>query len=107
MSEPSSPTVTTVNAWPSARRVTMVTVLSALASLVVNAALVWLATAFDPPLQHYSHFRLSDYGTLTIVGVAGAGVAWYLAARILTTPRPTFFRGAAAVTAGLGGPAVL
>ena len=97
MSESSSPTVTTVNGWPSARRVTLVTVLSALASLVVNAALVWLATAFDPPLQHYSHFRLSDYGTLTIVGVAGAGVAWYLAARILTTPRRTFFRVAVVV----------
>src|ERR1035438_5709952 len=97
MSESSSPTVTTVNGWPSARRVTLVTMLSALASLVVNAALVWLATAFDPPLQHYSHFRLSDYGTLTIVGVAGAGVAWYLAARILTTPRRTFFRVAVVV----------
>jgi hypothetical protein len=77
---------------PSGRRVAVVTVLAAIASLVVNAALVWLATAFDSPLQRFSHFRLADYGTLTVVGVAGAGVAWYLATRNLATPRHTFFR---------------
>lgn len=92
MSESSPRTVTAENAWPSGRRVAMVTVLAALVSLIVNAALVWLATAFDSPLSHYSHFRLSDYGTLTVIGVAAAGVAWHLASRNLATPRRTFFR---------------
>lgn len=91
MSESPSPTVTGV-AGPSGRRVTLVTVLAAMVSLVVNAALVWLAKAFDPAIQHFSHFRLSDYGTLTAIGVAGAGVAWYLSSHNLAAPRRTFFR---------------
>lgn len=97
MSESSSPIVTTGLGWPSGRRIALVTVLSALVSLVVNAALVWLATAFDPSLQHFSHFRLADYGALTVIGVAGAGVAWFLATRNFTTPRRTFFRVAVVV----------
>jgi hypothetical protein len=97
MSESSPPTPTAAVGSPSGRRVTVVTVLSVVASLVVNAGLVWLATAFDPSLQHYSHFRLSDYGTFTVVGVAGAGVAWYVATRNLATPRRTFFRVAVVV----------
>jgi hypothetical protein len=91
MSESTSPTVTAI-AGPSVRRVTLVTVLSAIVSLVVNAALVWLAKSFDPAIQHFSHFRLSDYGTLTVIGVAGAGVAWYLSTQNFATPRRTFFR---------------
>jgi hypothetical protein len=74
----------------------VVTAIAAIASVVVNAALVWLATAFDPALQHYSHFRLADYGALTVVGVISAGVAWYIATRNLVTPRHTFFRVAVA-----------
>src|SRR5271169_2845899 len=91
MSESTTPVVTR-SVGPSGRRVTLVTALSAIASVVVNAALVWLATAFDPAIQHFSHFRFSDYGTLTVIGVAGAGVAWYLSAHNLATPRRTFFR---------------
>jgi hypothetical protein len=72
--------------------VALVTALAAGASVAANFALVRLATAFDPSLQHYSHFRLSDYGTLTVVGVICAGVAWYLATRNLAAPRHTFFR---------------
>jgi len=77
---------------PSGARVAVVTAMAAIGSVVVNAALVWLATAFDPSLQHYSHFRLEDYGTLTVVGVLSAGVAWYFATRNLARPRHTFFR---------------
>jgi hypothetical protein len=72
--------------------VALVTALAASASVAVNFALVRLATAFDPALQDYSHFRFSDYGTLTVVGVICAGVAWFLATRNLAVPRPTFFR---------------
>jgi hypothetical protein len=72
--------------------VALVTALAAGASVAANFALVRLATAFDPAIQHYSHFRFSDYGTLTVVGVICAGVAWYLATRSLAAPRHTFFR---------------
>lgn len=90
--------MTVTRVLPTGPRVATVTTLSALASIVVNAALVWLATAFDPALRHYSHFRLSDYGTLTVVGVAAAGAAWFFATRYLATPRPTFFRVAIIAT---------
>jgi hypothetical protein len=92
MSDPSTSTVSVARALPSVSRVVVMTILSASASIVVNAALVWLATAFNPALQHFSHFRLSDYGTLTGVGAAAAGAAWYLTTRNLRTPRRTFFR---------------
>jgi hypothetical protein len=74
--------------------VALVTAFAASASVAVNFALVHLATAFDPTLQHYSHFRFSDYATLTIVGVLCAGVAWYFATRYFASPRHTFFRAA-------------
>jgi hypothetical protein len=90
MSESRGPVMTRTG--PSGPRVAFVSALAAGASVVVNLALVHLATSFDPALQHYSHFRLLDYGTLTVIGVLCAGVAWYLAARNLATPRPTFFR---------------
>jgi small-conductance mechanosensitive channel len=87
----------TVRALPPWPRVAVVTVLAVLVSIAVNAGLVWLATAFDPSLQHYSHFRLSDYGTLTAVGVVGAGTAWYVVTRTLDPPRRAFFRTAVVV----------
>jgi hypothetical protein len=59
---------------------------------------VWIAKASDSSLQNFSHFRLADYGTLTVVGVAGAGAAWYVAARYLATARVVFFRVAVAAT---------
>jgi hypothetical protein len=81
--------------------VAVVTSLASLASVIVNATLVWLAKAFDPSLRNYSHFRLWDYGTLTVLGVTAAGAAWYLATRSLPSPRHTFFRVAVIVTLAL------
>jgi hypothetical protein len=89
--------ITVISSPPSGPRVAVVTSLAAIASVVVNAALVWLATAFDPSLRHYSHFRLLDYGTLTALGVICAGAAWYVATRNLAAPRHTFFQVAVAV----------
>jgi hypothetical protein len=97
----SESTTTAVLSPPTAPRVAVFTVLSALASIVVNAALVWLAKGNDPSLQHYSHFRLWDYGTLTAVGVVSAGVAWYVATRTFPSPRRTFFRVALVVMLAL------
>ena len=55
-------------------------------------ALVHLAISFDPTLTYYAHFRLSDYGTLSVLGVLCAGAAWYLVAHNVTEPRTMFFR---------------
>lgn len=87
-----SPALAVRGPSPSGLRVATVTVLAAFVSVVVNFALVHLATSFDPAIAHYSHFRFSDYGTLTILGVIGAGVAWFAATRYLPNPRSTFFR---------------
>jgi hypothetical protein len=104
MSESSS--TMTVTQPPSASRVAVITVLSALASIVVNAALVWLAKASQPSLDHYSHFRLWDYATLTAVGVIAAGGAWYVTTRSFPTPRHKFFRVAVVVMLALWVPDV-
>ena len=96
--------MTALRTFPSGLRVAVVTAIAAIASVIVNAALVWIAKASDASLQDYSHFRLSDYGTLSVVGVIGAGVAWYIATRYLATPRAIFFRVAVVVTLVLWAP---
>jgi hypothetical protein len=98
--------MTMVSTPPSGLRVALVTATAAIASVCVNAVIVWIAKAANPSLQNYSHFRLWDYGTLSVVGVVGAGVAWYVAARYLATPRVVFFRLAVAVTLVLWAPDV-
>ena len=95
-----------VSAPPSGLRVALITAVAAIGSVFVNAVIVWIAKAANPSLQDYSHFRLWDYGTLSVVGVAGAGVAWYIASRYLATPRVVFFRVAIAVTLVLWAPDV-
>jgi hypothetical protein len=86
---------------PSAMRVVVATLLSMGASIAVDAGLVWLGTAMTPAITHYSHFRLFDYGTLTVVGVAAAGVAWAMVTRLVISPRPFFLRLAVVVTLAL------
>ncbi len=95
-----------VSAPPSGLRVGLITAVAAIGSVFVNAVIVWIAKVANPSLQNYSHFRLWDYGTLSVVGVAGAGVAWYIASRYLATPRVVFFRVAIAVTLVLWAPDV-
>jgi hypothetical protein len=74
------------------------TALAALASLFGDALVVQWTKSRYPSLSNYSHFRLADYGTLTIVGVLGAGFAWWLVTRSVGTPRRVFFRVALVVT---------
>jgi len=88
----SDPPLTLTRRTPSVLRVVLITLAATGGSLLATFALVHLATTFDPALTHYSHFRFSDYGTLTIVGVLCAGVAWYLATRYVSDPRHIFFR---------------
>jgi len=75
------------------------TALAALASLFGDALVVQWTKSRYPSLSNYSHFRLADYGTLTIVGVLGAGFAWWLVTRSVGTPRRVFFRVALVVLA--------
>ena len=86
---------------PAPARVVAATALSAGASLVGDAVLVRWTTNRYPTLQHYSHFRFSDYGTLTLVGVLGAALAWWFVTQYVNAPRRVFFRVATAVTVAL------
>jgi hypothetical protein len=67
-------------------------------SLAADAVLVALGTAVFPATKGYAHFRFSDYGKLTVIGVVIAGLAWPVVARISTSPRWLFFRLAVLVT---------
>jgi hypothetical protein len=80
------------------RRWVLVSALCVGASLAVNAALVKIATSWRPSLRQYSHFRLIDYGSLTLLGVVGACVAWFVVVRITSSPRWLFLRLAVAVS---------
>jgi hypothetical protein len=83
---------------PSAARVVLVTVLSLIGSLAVDAALVAIGEAVFPTTKGYGHFRFSDYSKLTIIGVIIACVAWPVVTRISSAPRWLFFRLAIVVT---------
>ncbi len=83
---------------PSSTRLLVVTVLAALCSLGANALIVTVATHLKPATKGFSHFRLADYGTLTVVGVLAAGIAWFIVLRVSSTPRWLLFRVAVLVT---------
>jgi len=94
------------NQFPSAPRVAVVTALSVLASTGVDALLVKLAVWSAPSLRSYSHFRLVDYGLLSLVGITAAGAAWWLVVRIVSAPRQFFLRLAVVATVALWTPDV-
>ncbi|MBW4029941.1 MAG: hypothetical protein HIU57_04585 [Acidobacteria bacterium] len=57
-----------------------------------------IATTGFPSIKHYSHFRFIDYGSLTVLGVVGACVAWLVVSRISSSPRWFFVRLTIVVT---------
>ncbi|HVC71702.1 MAG TPA: hypothetical protein VNC61_15715 [Acidimicrobiales bacterium] len=71
---------------------------SVIGSLAADAILVAIGTALFPGTNGYVHFRFSDYGKLTVVGVVLACVAWPMVAWISSTPRWLFLRLAVVVT---------
>lgn len=70
-------------------------------SLAADAVVVHVATGAFPATARFSHFRLADYGSLTVVGVLGACVAWPVVVRVSSAPRRLFLRLAVVATAVL------
>jgi hypothetical protein len=83
---------------PRAERVVVATILCVVGSILADAILVKVGTRVFPSTQGYAHFRLSDYGKLTVIGVVIACVAWPVVTRITSRPRWLFSRMAVAVT---------
>jgi len=71
---------------------------SIIGSLAADVVLVAVGTTAFPATKGYVHFRFSDYGKLTVVGVVIACVAWPIVTRITSSPRWLFFRLAVVVT---------
>ena len=72
--------------------------LSIVGSLAADIVLVAVGTTVFPATNGYVHFRFSDYGKLTVIGVIIACVAWPIVTRISSSPRWLFFRLAVVVT---------
>lgn len=79
-------------------RLALATAVSLIGSLAADALLVAIGTALFTTTKHYGHFRPSDYGKLTIIGVVIACIAWPVVTRISSAPRWLFFRLAVLVT---------
>lgn len=89
---------------PSPLAVVAATALALAGSLAVDALLVYLGTRAFPSTKGYTHFRFSDYATLTIIGVVIACAAWPIVTRISSAPRWLFVRAAVLVTLVLWAP---
>ncbi len=83
---------------PSAVRMLIATTVSLAGSIAADALLIAVGTAIFPSTRHYVHFRLSDYGKLTIIGVIIACAAWPIVTWISSAPRWLFLRLAILVT---------
>ena len=83
---------------PSAQRLAFATIVSLVGSLAADALLVVIGTAIFPHIKCYVHFRPSDYGKLTMIGVIIACAAWPVVTWISSAPRWLFFRLAILVT---------
>lgn len=83
---------------PSNLRWVLAAVVSVALSLCATAVCVHVAKTEFPGLRHFSHFRLDDYGTLTVVGVLAGAAGWAAVVRLSSAARWLFLRLAVAVT---------
>jgi hypothetical protein len=83
---------------PSTGRVVVAAVVALVGSLVVDAILVAVGTHVFPSTKGYVHFKFSDYGKLTTIGVIGACIGWPIVTRVSSAPRWLYFRLAILVT---------
>jgi hypothetical protein len=92
---------------PAPTRFAVATVVSIVGSLLLDALLVAIGETAFPTTKGYVHFRFSDYGKLTIIGVLLACVAWPVVTRMSSSARWLFVRMAVLVTLVLLLPDVL
>ena len=83
---------------PATISVVLLTAASVVVSLLADTLIVKIATLLVPSVKGYGHFRFSDYGLLTTIGVIAAGTAWPVVTRITSSPRWLFIRLAVVVT---------
>ena len=83
---------------PSPMRLILATCAALVGSLVADAILVVIGTVMFPGTKGYVHFRFSDYGKLTVIGVVVACAGWPLVTRLSFAPRWVFLRLAIIVT---------
>lgn len=57
-----------------------------LLSLAVNMLIVHIAVGLFPALAEYQHFRLADYGRLTVIGALIACAGWPVLTRVSSAP---------------------
>lgn len=76
-------------------------VVAAVVSLLADWGLAKAGVAVFPSTRGYQHFRFGDYSTLTLIGVAGAGIGWPIVTRLCHDPRWLYGRLAIIVTAVL------
>ena len=73
---------------PSGARVALATIVALAGSLIADAAIIAIGTRVFPSTGNgYVHFRFSDDGKVTAIGVLIACVAWPFVTRISTAPR--------------------
>lgn len=82
-------------------RLALATVVALGGSIAADAVLVAVGTAVFPATRGFSHFRLSDYGVLTVIGVLIACLGWPAAVYVSSTPRRLYRRAAVLVTFAL------
>ena len=82
---------------PRARRVVLATMVAVVGSLLANTILVGVGTTIFPATKGFAHFRVSDYGTLTAIGVVLACMSWPIVTRISSVPEWLFLRMAVVV----------
>jgi hypothetical protein len=87
-----------VDRQPAALLVALATIVAVVGSLLACAGIVAGAKALFSSTANFSHFELSDYGTLTVVGVLVASAGWPVVTRVTSMPRWLFFRLAIVVT---------
>ncbi len=87
-----------VHPRPHAFRFGLAVLVATVGSLAADKVLVAVGTALFPVTKGYVHFRFSDYGKLTVIGVVGACMAWPIVLWISSSPRWLFLRLATLVT---------
>lgn len=83
---------------PAWTRVLLASVAAIAGSLAADALLVVIGEVVFPSTKGYPHFRLSDYGKLTVVGVVIACAGWPVVTRVSSQPRWVFLRSAILIT---------